>query len=518
MRSRLASGAFWSLFVAAFAALLISSGLPDGWLLPARAQDGWGFGSAQGGRNGFAPAQGNDAAPAPEPEPWTPLDATGAVAVWDAGADSFPTYGVKGGYDLDGSTQYFDRTSGAIPGVSGGAPSYPLSVVCWFKPDVTNATQFVWSIDDGSATNRLILYATASAQLRAYANDSGGASYAQSAAALTAGRWHCAIAVFASASSRAIYVDTDTTGATETTSRSPGSLSAMRVVSAHDASAKVNGVIAYTAILPVDLSGAGQASNRSAIFAGADPEVVTSTTATALYHFDNDNGADAKGSFDLTASGSPTAQNNLIVMRDKSGGGYHLRATTSAPTWSSTAFSNRGGASFASASSQFLVCESTPVTAAPFQVYGVATTTDAAASQNVVWIGDKDAADQFWGLEFRGSVANDPVGFFAQAGATTAEAQTSSGYSTSTTHLLWGLEASSTSRAARIDGASEGTNTTSAAPTGADRIALGFRADTSPNAYLGGTFGAGALLNTDSVAERSDFHAYYETEFGLTLP
>lgn len=37
MRSRLTSGAFWSLLVAAFVALLISSGLPDGWVFSTAA-------------------------------------------------------------------------------------------------------------------------------------------------------------------------------------------------------------------------------------------------------------------------------------------------------------------------------------------------------------------------------------------------------------------------------------------------------------------------------------------------
>jgi hypothetical protein len=266
----------------------------------------------------------------------------------------------------------------------------------------------------------------------------------------------------------------------------------------------------------VDLSGAGNATARASIFAGADPETVSGVTATALYRMDNDAGADAKGSFDLTAVNSPTAQNNLLVLRDQVGT-YHLRATTSAPTWSASAFSNRGGAVFTAASSQFLVHEAAPVTAAPFQVYAVAMSTSATASTGVVWLGDKDVATDHWRLAMSGNTGGDPVGFSA-LDTSTADTTTSTGYTANTTHLLWGMETSNVSRAVRIDGGSEGTNTTDLSPDGSDRVAIGGFLDSTPTNFHGGDIGAVWLKDSTDVTDRADAHEWVETQFGLTLP
>lgn len=497
--------------------VLLAFLLALGAALPSHAQDGWGFGRAQGGRGGFGPAQGRtQAAPG---EPWTPLDATDVVAVWDAGAESFPKWGIKGGYDLDGSTDYFARTSGAIPGLSAGAPAYPLSVVVWCKTDtIADGTAALFTLDMGDGSdNRLRVYRNAAA-LVAQARSGGSSSNASAAAALSVGRWVCVIAVWSSDSSRSIYTDTNTTGATETTQRTATALDALWL-GRTEAGSPWDGVIGPIWILPTDLSGAGQASVRAAIFNGEDPETASGVTATAYYAMDNDAGADSSGNgYDLTASGSPTAQNNLIVLRDQSGNGHHVRATTAAPTWSADACGGRGG--YVQGTSTFLVGESAPATAAPFQVYVVAKAPDATADHGLVWLGDKDAADDYWALLLAGAQTGDPVRFVA-SDSSAANADTSSGYSADTLSLLWALEASATSRAARLDGASEGTNTTDTTPDGADRIGIGGLLDSTPGTYAasGTEIGHVVLLDTDSVAERPQFHAYYETEFpDLTLP
>lgn len=443
---------------------------------------------------------------------WNPVDENDVVALWDAGAENFPTYGIKGGYDLvPDSNDYFSRTTGAIPLIASGIPQYPISIVSWVNFDTTAAsTHVICAFDDNTNANRLIVYKNASVVVAESQPSSGQASSA--GGTITGGRWHCIIATFLSNISRSIYVDTDITGETNTTNSTISGITTIRFGRTATDTSEMDGKIAYTAILPVDLSGSGNAIKRQNIFNGADPEIEAGVTAAAIYHFDNDGGADAKGLYDLTPSGSPTAQNNLIVLRDKKQNIYHQRATTSAPTWSSGLYNGRGGAAFASASSQFLVCESTPVTVAPFQMYLVGASANTTTNYSTFWLGNKNVTNHFWALYFAGAFANDPI-----AAGPAGSVVTSTNYIENTPCLLWTLETSSISRAVRLNGAGEGSDITSIANTGVNRIGIGANLDLTPSAYLEGNIGTAWLKNSTNVGDRAKIHNWVNNQFNMEI-
>lgn len=452
--------------------------------------------------------------------PFAPSDSADLVAWYDFGDI---TSLIKGGYDFSGGTKYAELTGADPPNFSSGSPAYPFSIVCWFKVFSTAAaSRNLVTLHAGTASNRLQLYSY-STDVYAYVEDSGGYGQAVASGGITANTWHCAIAVFVSSSSRFVYSNANTTGGSNSTSRSPVGIDTILISSNGTIGGNANGVVAYTAILPYDLSGAGQASNRQAIFNGFDPLTVTSLALSdadvAVWKLDNDSGADASdNNYDLTLNGSPTAQNFLIVGRDKSGSNYHFKATTSAPTWDSTAFSNYGGANFVRASSQFMLAPPA-VTAAPFQVFTAVRCNDITNDHGILYIGDKDAGDEGWWVGLRGAVANDPAQFRVGDPPSVAGAPVNN-YPEDTDFLIYVSEASATSRSIEVNVGTPGTNTTNLSPDNTDRMALGRFDGTGPSSYLDGQVGGIVIIDTASTAEKSDFEGWFNTTYslGLSLP
>jgi hypothetical protein len=150
---------------------------------------------------------------------------------------------------------------------------------------------------------------------------------------------------------------------------------------------------------------------------------------------------------------------------------------------------------FASASSEYLEIDSTPVTAAPFTVAGWAYFGSLTENAVAMAIADKDSGTAYWTLQFYGTQAGDPVLWQARSGGTYALAMSTSGYSAGTWHHLCGVETASNSRAVFLDGGSKGTNSDTASPAGADRLSLGRVGDSSPGLYLNGGLAEGAIWN-----------------------
>lgn len=468
-----------------------------------------------------------------EPSGFNPATATGAVGFWDLGNTSTL---IKGGYDcVPASSQYLGRLT-TLPCVSGGAPQYPITMVCWFKLDATTAANSILvSLDDsasGGDIDSLRMSVTSGNALSASIVDNSSIDDCLTTTSIVDGRWHCGIVVFVSASSRASYSDVDTTGATDTTSVTASGLDRVTMMANAAISVLSDGVIAYTAILPVDLSGAGNATKRANIFKGADPvleagltygNLTASGAQGAAWKLDNALTDSGPGGYTLTAVNSPTAQNNLIVVRDQTSSAFHLRAFTGtqAPTWSSSSFSNHGGGVFSAASSQHLRRDvAPPVTAAPIQAYSGAMSTSDSTQQSVLWLGDKDSAsDHFFEQSFRGDVASDPIRWTTDDASNTSHATTSTGFSASTSCLLWGLEMSATSRAAELNGSGAGTNTTSTTPTAGnlDSLVIGCRGAGS-SAPVAGQVGAVLLLNTSSTSQQSQIEDWFETNLGISIP
>jgi hypothetical protein len=136
---------------------------------------------------------------------------------------------------------------------------------------------------------------------------------------------------------------------------------------------------------------------------------------------------------------------------------------------------------FAADSSTHATYDGTPpVTAAPFTVSAWARCTDSGTGifRRVLSIGDKDVNNQKWDLIF--------TEFFGRA--VRWQAETSAGaafafrgsWSVNAWHHVCGVEAASNSRHLYLDGSIGTSDTTSRAPSGADRISVGKPAGSSP--------------------------------------
>lgn len=440
-----------------------------------------------------------------QPNAFSPYTATGAVAGWEATTASFAAgYGVKGTYALGGTDDYLERTA-SVPTLS-----YPFWIAIRFKVTSASGAKTLLTFNDNSANNaqKITLNGT-SVLATTVAGGSAGSATATSACA--SGTWEFAIAIFTSSSSRAIYTRTNQTGATDTTDLTPTGIDRVRFGAAYDATGDFAGDVGQTSVW----SGSGpSAGQRTTIFAGGDPSVV-GDTKLAKWGLDNALTDDSGSGYTLSASGdSVTAQNKILCLRDRTGNGYHLLATTSAPTWSASACGGAGGAVFTAASSQFLVCNSTPVTAAPFQVYAAANSSSTTAAQVVLSIANSAAAYNAWALQFRGDVANDPVRWYSFPGSGNAFADTSSGFASSTNYLLWGRESSSTSRSSELNGGSTGTNTDSASPSSANSIGMGVLRGSPGTQFLGGQIGFALVLNTSSTSDQASIEAWSTSTFG----
>lgn len=440
-------------------------------------------------------------------------------ALYDLG-DSRET--VRGGVDFDGSTQSMARTSGAIPGVSGGVPSYPLTVVAYLKTDATSASyalSFGLGVDGSDDEISMGIDGSGCASMYVEVGSTGTST--ATGVAFTSGRWHVAIYTLGSDSARSVYSDVDTTGASTTTTRAVSGLSRVTVGRRGGASGYWNGEIGPIWILSGDLSGAGNANLRAAIFAGADPVRASAGVATLIAHYpmQDASGASQSGLYDLTPANSPTATSKLLVARDQSGNGRHVRATTSAPTYSTSQGNGQGGGAFASASSQFLTFDGSVPTAAPFQVFAVARSTTTAARGNVWWLGDKDSSNDSWSLEFDGTntlgTGDDRVVFTAFDAIVNSISGTT--YTADTDYVTWALESSSTSRAVQVNGANQATGSTDLSPDNADRFSLGRYAASSPSVYLDGQIHYVILQTTSSTSGKRAIEQFLGKAYNITL-
>lgn len=121
-------------------------------------------------------------------------------------------------YSTDGTNDYGDIPFAAFPG------AYPFAISLWFNVPNVTAAFYLLSINDISSGDAYFALAAAGTltgdPVAALAGDAGGTSFAQSSAGFTANTWNHALAVFASASSRSVYLNGGN-GGTETTTRSP---------------------------------------------------------------------------------------------------------------------------------------------------------------------------------------------------------------------------------------------------------------------------------------------------------
>lgn len=163
----------------------------------------------------------------------------------------------------------FNGTSARIHISSAVVSAAPYTMACWFRP--ANVTQSSGLISLSSST---LQYSTiffrgdiAGDPIDILVQGGGGQRISRSTTGCTSGQWHHACGVFASATSRTIYLDGGSS-ATNTSSESP-TLNQTEV-GAFRSSSWFNGDIAEVGIWNIDLS----AAEIAALAKGVSPALI----------------------------------------------------------------------------------------------------------------------------------------------------------------------------------------------------------------------------------------------------
>ena len=153
---------------------------------------------------------------------------------------------------------------------------------------------------------------------------------------------------------------------------------------------------------------------------------------------------------------------------------------------------------FTSASSHYLEnSASAPVTAVPLSMAcWFKTTTVAAGTHALVWVGDKDVSDQWFRLR-RGTANCDAC---ARDSGTERISNGPGGLTTNTWYHGAGVWNTTTSRLAYINGVAGIENTTACTPAGADRVSIGRIGRSVPADYLDGTIAEVGIWNVALTA------------------
>lgn len=187
----------------------------------------------------------------------------------------------------------------------------------------------------------------------------------------------------------------------------------------------------------------------------------------------------------------------------------------------------------ARASSQYLQIDSTPVTGYPWTAAGwYRPSADILDDSTLLWIGDKDAAANYWRVMHNAFAGANTITFTAR-NTTAANAVTSTTLAAGVLGHWCAVAASATDRRVYLNGAGVGTNTTSQTPTVADRVAIGRSSDSTPTELADGDVGetciwAGVALGVGEIAAlaagthplliRSAAVAAYWPLWGLSSP
>lgn len=140
---------------------------------------------------------------------------------------------------------------------------------------------------------------------------------------------------------------------------------------------------------------------------------------------------------------------------------------------------------FVAASSQSLDVDTPVVTAAPFTMACWFNATAATGHQTLMFIGDKDASDQYFHLSLN-NITNARVSLQSRNGATLPAASATTDFVINRWHHACGVTSAANARSAFLDGGGKATDATSVTPSGADRTSIGRLGRSSPTLYFGG--------------------------------
>lgn len=189
----------------------------------------------------------------------------------------------------------------------------PLTMACWFYSDDATINQALMTLTNTGGTSGGYLLRAMGATagdpiLATKQNDAGAGASATSTTGYSTNTWHHACAVFASNTSRTVYIDggssaTDTTNITDPT---PDVFNIGAMQNSAGYQQHMSGRIAYAAIWSTTLGAASVAR----LAAGADPRIVAPQALIAYWQLIGRNSPeiDIVGGYDLTLSASaPTA-------------------------------------------------------------------------------------------------------------------------------------------------------------------------------------------------------------------
>lgn len=149
---------------------------------------------------------------------------------------------------LNGTTDFLEVSKA----FAGGAT--PLSMGCWFNMTTTTLSSVIMGMHDGTANERFQLnHPSSPCNIQALTGHLGSTSNSATSTSASAGVWNHALGVWASATSRASYLNGGGKG-TNATSRVPSGLNTLTIGARNGAAAPFDGMICEAAIWNVALS------------------------------------------------------------------------------------------------------------------------------------------------------------------------------------------------------------------------------------------------------------------------
>lgn len=111
----------------------------------------------------------------------------------------------------------FVRANASV--ISGNAPiiDYPLTISCWFNTSITNTNQILVGLYDTSNISNCALLLRPTALLSVSSRASSSTVFANASTTHSTNVWHHACGVWASSSSRSVYLDGSNVGTNTTT-------------------------------------------------------------------------------------------------------------------------------------------------------------------------------------------------------------------------------------------------------------------------------------------------------------
>ena len=429
------------------------------------------------------------------------------VGWWDFGAgDSL----VWGGKDAAGTNDFADNDA-ATPVTEG---SYPIVIYGWGMCDnPATSSQCLLQFGNSTGSESFSVAVSVTGYLRAMSTDGGVAAEADTAAgAIAAGARFRYIVVFESTTSRSIYVNTDTTGATNTTSNAPSGIDRVRFFGWRDGSTDWAGNAGPTHVFAN--ATVPSSDQRTAFLTNCqDPEVIMGTRATALWMVgDTTSLTDQRGSVNLVVDGDSVADTTHVwALRDQSGQGKTLRAN-SGNTIRTTTNGHTSGDFDGTASFLVDFCPSV-ISDTPFQFYVVAnsdvTTGGADTAFGVVRSSD---TTNYCVLQWPGitnSRQRTGQGAAGQSDAT-------SDYTADVDYLVWSyFGAGSGTSGIERNGGAAASDASSTDVSSLNVMAMGSYRGSTPGQFYNGQIGLVVILDTSSTAGQPSIERFTSAAYAL---